>query len=144
MPVHSRKLKIIEFLIDSIPEFECQISTWNVVNNTEDGEKIYTYCPDGEDREDADDDYALELTFYSDWRENGISDWFTLHDKEWVEFQLDHRPDVPAEHVRWTGEVKIKAPSAGGEIRTTETNTLTLPIKGKPVYVRAGSSSSGV
>lgn len=144
MTANHRRLKQIVFSIGDdtasppIPEesLECQISSWQIVNNTEDGERFFTFCPDGEFREDADDDYALELTFFSDWTEDGISDFLTKHDGEWLDFTLDHHPDIDGEHVRWTGKVKVKAPTVGGEVRTTETQTVTYPIKGKPVYER--------
>lgn len=133
MTVHNRKVKIIEFTIDGI-SFECQVQTWNLANNTEDGERFYSQCPDGEFREDAEPDYALELTFYSDWRSDGISDFLWEHDQETLDFVLDHHPDIAAEHVQWTGQVKVKAPNSGGEARTTEMTEVTLPIVGKPTY----------
>lgn len=135
---HHRKLKQIEFSIGSTA-YQCQVQTWTLQNNTEDGERYYTQCPDGEFREEADPDYALELTFFSDWRSDGISDFLTAHDGELVTFQLDHHPDIPGEHVRWTGELYVKAPSVGGEARATETTEVTLQIKGKPTYARVGA-----
>lgn len=138
MSVHNRKLKQIEFSIAEAA-YQCQIQNWRMVNNTEDGERMYTQCPDGEFREEPDPDYALELLFFADWRANGISDWLTQHDGETAVFQLDHFPDIPAEHVRWTGELYVRAPGAGGDGRTTETAELTLQVKGKPVYSRVGA-----
>jgi hypothetical protein len=140
--IHSRKLKIIEFGLDEgedEKEFQCQISNWVIENNTDDGERFFTFCPDGEDREDADDDYALALTFFSDWRENGISDFLVEHNKELLPFRLEHHPDIPEEHVVWTGTVKIKAPNVGGDVRETESQEVTLPIIGLPVYSRGSS-----
>ena len=134
---HNRKLKLINFAIDSV-SFECQVQTWNLANNTEDGEKFYAFCPDGEFREDAEPDYALELTFYADWRSDGISDFLTAHDQETVDFTLDHHPDIPEEHVRWTGQVKLKAPNVGGDARTTEMTEATLQVIGMPEYTRVG------
>lgn len=135
MSLHSRKLKLIEFVVDGT-QFECQVSSWNLQNNTPDGDKLYTFCPDGESREDGEDDYALQLTFFSDWRSAGISDFLVQNDKQVVAFTLDHHPDVPAEHVTWTGSLKVKGPNVGGAIRTTEVTEVTLPIVGKPVYTR--------
>lgn len=134
-PTHNRRLKQIELGLD-IDQFECQVQTWQIVNNTEDGDKMYAQCPEGEFREETDDDYALELTFFADWRSGGISDWLWDHDRQTVPFQLDHHPDVPGEHVRWTGEVLIKAPSVGGEARTTEMTEITLQVVGKPTKTR--------
>lgn len=148
MTIHHRKLKQITFTIGdtsaspAIDEesFQCQISNWMVNNNTEDGEKIYAFCPDGEDREEPDPDYSLDLTFFSDWTEDGISDFLQTHNQTWVDFVLDHHPDLPDEHVRWSGRCKIKAPSVGGDVRATETQTITLPIEGEPSYERVESS----
>ena len=134
---HNRKVKIIEFDIDGT-QFECQVQTWNLANNTEDGEKFYSQCPDGEFREDAEPDYALELTFFSDWRSDGISDFLWAHDQETLDFTLDHHPDIVGEHVQWTGQVKVKAPNVGGEARTTEMTEVTIPCIGKPTYTRIG------
>lgn len=132
---HNRKVKLIELSIGATA-FQCQVQTWQVVNNTEDGEKMFSQCPDGEFREESDPDYALEMTFFSDWRSDGISDYLTVHDGETVAWQLDHHPDIVGEHVRFAGQVKLRAPSAGGEARTTEMTEVTLPIIGKPDYSR--------
>ena len=145
MTIHKRKIKLIEFGLGTAPSdiaFECQVSEWTLNNNTEDGDKIYTLCPDGEDTEEVDPDYTLDLTFYSDWRSDGISDYLWKHDGETVDFQLDHHPDIPAEHVTWTGQVKIKAPNVGGAARDTEVTEVTLVCVGKPDYVRADEESS--
>lgn len=132
---HHRKLKLINLAVGA-NNFECQVRTWQIVNNTEDGEKQYTYCPDGEFREDSDPDYALELTFFSDWRSGGISDFLVTNDGQQASFTLDHHPDIAAEHVQWSGDLYIKAPSVGGDARSTETQDVTLQIIGKPDYVR--------
>lgn len=139
MTIHKRKMKLVEFSLGSDPDdvaFECQLNTWNLNNNTEDGDKIYTLCPDGEDTEDTDPDYSIDLTFFADWRSEGISDFLWANDGETMALKLDHHPDIPGEHVRWTGQVKIKAPSVGGEARENEMTETTLQFIGKPVYTR--------
>jgi hypothetical protein len=132
-----RSLKVIEFTLDSIA-FDCQVQTWNVTNNTQRGEKIYSFCRDGtgETREETVPDYVLDLVFWSDWRSEGISDWLWDNDDETVAFQLDHHPYIVGEHVRWTGECIIIAPTVGGEVKTTEKTTVALPCIGKPVKTR--------
>ncbi|MEV6693370.1 hypothetical protein AB0M35_18060 [Micromonospora sp. NPDC051196] len=135
MSVHQRKIKQIVLSIGS-ETFQCQVRSWKMNNNTEDGEKIHTQCPEGEVREEADPDWSLDLTALADWRENGFSDWLTMHDGEVVDFSVDHHPDIPAEHVRWEGKLNIKAPSVGGEARETEQTEITLQCVGKPVYSR--------
>lgn len=124
---HNRRLKLIEFSIDS-EQFECQVQSWTIDPGIEDGERMYAYCPDGTFVEEADPDPTLDLKFYSDWRSAGIS-WFLWdHMNETLDFQLDHHPDIPAEHVTWTGQVFIKPGPVGGDARTTEMTEVTLQI----------------
>lgn len=135
MAAHNRRLKVITFTL-AATAFECQVKSWQLVNNTEDGERQFSFCPDGEFYEEADPTYALELTFFSDWRSGGISDFLQANDQLAVAFVINHHPGVVGEHVRWTGTVKVKAPSVGGEARTTEMTEITLPCIGKPTFAR--------
>lgn len=138
MTTKNRKLKIITFTLVST-QFQCQIQSWKLNNNTADGERFYTYCAadsTAEFREDAEDDYSLDLKFFSDWTVGGISDFLVANNKAVVAFQLDHHPDIPGEYVRWSGSLKVKAPPAGGDARTTEIQELTMPIVGIPLFTR--------
>ncbi len=145
MTIHKRKIKLIEFSLGTAPSdiaFECQVQSWTMNNNTEDGDKIYSLCPEGEDSEETDPDYSLSVTAYADWRSDGFSDFLWKHDGETVDFTLHHHPDIPAEHVSWTGQLKIKAPNVGGEARETEMTEVELACIGKPDYARADEESS--
>lgn len=132
---HNRRLKLINLSIGST-SFECQVSSWTLQNNTDDGDLMYTFCPDGVFREEVDPDYALTLTAFADWRSGGLSDFLVANDGTTATFVLDHHPDVPEEHVTWTGNVVVKAPNVGGDARATETHEITLQCVGKPVYTR--------
>lgn len=135
MSIHTRSLKLIEFTLAG-NSFECQVQTWNINNNSPLGERIYSFCPNGEDREESIPDYALDLRFYSDWRSGGVSDYLWDNGGVTVAFQLDHHPDIVGEHVRWTGSVQIVVPSVGGEVKSTEITAVTLPVLGTPVKTR--------
>jgi hypothetical protein len=132
---HNRKLKTLTFDIDGT-EFQIQCNTWKIVNNSQEGAKQYVYVPNEEFNEESDPDYSLEATFFSDWRSAGISDFCWEHDGETIPVTIDHHPDIPAEHVRWTGEVKIKAPDVGGDVRTTEVTAVTMTWQGNPLNSR--------
>lgn len=137
---HHRKLKVLTLTI-GLTEFQTQVQTGRIVNNTEDGEKQYTFGGEGEAgefREETEPDYALELTFLADWRAGGLSDYLTEHDGEVADFVFDHHPNIPGEHVRRTGKLYVKDPGMGGEARTTEQQEITLQIIGKPTYERVG------
>ena len=138
MAPHVQKLKKITFSLGTDPDdvnFEAQLSSWTLENNSDDGEQLWGY--DGTPtREESDPDYALSLTFYGDWRADGISEYLTLNDGQIVDFVLDHHPDIATEHVKWTGQVKVKAPNVGGEVRTTESQDVTLQCIGKPAFSR--------
>ncbi|MGH3099022.1 MAG: hypothetical protein ACRDMV_23795, partial [Streptosporangiales bacterium] len=108
---------------------------WEMQNNTDDPTQQYTYCADGSFYETADPAYALSLTFLSDWQADGISDFLWSNDGQTVDFTLDHLPDVATQHVQWTGSCQIKAPNAGGDVRTTESQEVVLPVVGTPTYV---------
>lgn len=135
---HNRRLKLLELAIGDI-NFECQLSSWTMDPGLDDGDRQYTYCPDGQFSEEVDPDYTLDLTFFSDWRENGISDFLTAHSGETATFVLDHHPDIALEHVQWSGSLVVKAPPVGGDARTTETTEITLQILGTPDYTRPGA-----
>ena len=137
-PAHNRKLR--EAVLDiGGSQFHAQINDMQVVNDTDDAEQFHTYGGDDSSfAEPADPNYNLALKGFADWRVGGFSDFLWVHDGETVTFQLDHHPNIVGEHVRWSGQVNIKAPNAGGEIRTTELTESTLKIIGKPAYARIG------
>lgn len=135
MAAHNRKLKKITFDLDGT-EYQKQISSWTLNNNTGDPEIFYVFEPGEEFAEAADDDWSLDVTFYADWTADGLSDFLMAHDNEDVPFTLDHHPDIPGEHVRWSGIVHIKAGGAGGDANATESTSTTFACVGKPVYSR--------
>ena len=143
MTIHTRRLKYITLTIGDSPDeesFECQVSSWMMTNNTADGDKLFSFCYDpddpdaGETREETEPDWVLHVEFFADWRSTGVSTWAQQHDGETAAFTLDHHPDIVAEHVRWEGRVKIKAPSTGGDARTTEKQTADWVCIGKPDF----------
>lgn len=127
MAPHVKKLKQVTLDIGG-ENFEVQLKTFKLVDDTDEGEVAYTFAPDGEYVEEADEAWGLELVFLSDWRVNGVSDFLAQHHNEVVPFQLDHHPDVTAEHVRWSGDVRLRHPSVGGNARATELTEITLPL----------------
>lgn len=134
-PPHARKSKQILLDIDG-NQFECQVEDVEIINNTPDGEKGFTLCPEGEYREETDPDFAIRILYLADWRTSGISDYFELNDGETVAFQYDKYPEIPAEHVRWTGTFVIKKPSVKDTARTTEKPEVTFQCIGEPEYTR--------
>lgn len=137
----NRKLKFLTLTIGGNP-YTVQVKSWKITNNTDDGERFFVYVPsgtpitDGEFREQAEDDYALTVSFFSDWTVNGFSDFLVQNDQQTVAFQLDHHQDIPGEYVRWAGSLKVKAPEVGGDVRTTEQQEVTMQCVGKPTYTR--------
>ncbi len=138
MAVNHRKLKLITFFLGG-NQYQTQLREWNLNNDTDDPEQFHTYGGEGESfAEPADASWQLELSFYADWRSDGISDFLTAHDGETLPFVIDHHPDIVGEHTRRGGDVLIKAPSVGGEVRTTELTDTTLAVIGTPSYERIG------
>ena|SRR5689334_382594 len=133
MTAHNRKLKTSVLELDGTDYAE-QLTSYKLVNNTDDGDKVYTFAADGEFREETDDDYALELKFVADWRAGGISRFLSENDRETVPFTLGHLPGISAEHGEWTGTCVIKAPDVGGDVRDTDMTEINLSVIGKPTY----------
>lgn len=135
MPPQHKRLKVIEFTLNGV-RYETQVTTWKINNNTGDGERYFTYAVDGEFYEAADDSYELELTYLADWTLGGISDVLMSLDGQTVGFVVTNHPDdALSRHVR-SGNCKVKAPTEGGEVRSTEVQTVSFPIIGKPLYTR--------
>lgn len=135
---HYRRLKVITFTLDG-SDYTCQVNNWQILNNTVDGDKTFTFCGDpSEFRTETDDNWSLQLKFYSDWRLNGVSDYLMSNTRKVATFQLDHHPDIVGEHIRWAGNCVLKAPTIGGDIRTLEETSVTLLILGFPQYTRVG------
>jgi len=138
--VNKRRLREASIKLGSpLTEFNAQIEEWTLVNNTDDGEQIFTYAPGtaGEDREDTDPQWAMVLKGPSDWTEGGFSDWSWDHDGETVAFTvIGHSDSVTGWKTQYDGQVKIKAQSVGGANRSTDRFEVTLPIIGKPTYSR--------
>lgn len=136
MAFNHNKLTEITFALETTNQFECQVQSWELSNDSDDPEKIYSFCPDGEDYEDVDAAWSLNVTFYSDWRADGISDYLMLNDGQNVSFELVHHPNDAVQAVKWSGTLRIKAPNVGGEVRETETQEATFQIIGSPAYAR--------
>ena len=129
--VHHRRLKVIEFSLDldGTPiQFECQLSNWELDPGEQDGDRRYTFCPDGEFEEETDAEPSLSLTFFADWREDGISDFLWSNRGQVADALITHHPDTAAETVMFAGKVRLKAPPVGGEARTTEEQEVTLLV----------------
>lgn len=129
MSVHQTRLKIIQFTIGG-NSFECQVNSWKLDPGTNDGDRQYTFCPDGVFVEETDDEPTLELKFFSDWRSAGISDYLWANPNVVAAFVLDHHPDIVGEHVRWSGSVLVKPAPVGGDARDTEMTEITLQVIG--------------
>lgn len=137
MTVNHKKLKQITFDLGG-SEFQVQLKDWKLNNDTDDPEILHTYGGPTEDfAEEADPAWSLDLVFYADWTVNGVSDYLTAHNGETLDFEITHHVGVSGwEHQR-SGQVFIKAPSVGGEIRETELTEITLALVGPPTYTRS-------
>jgi hypothetical protein len=131
MTIHQRRLKVIAFTIGDDVEnsFECQVQSWTLDPGIDDGDLQWSYCAtDNSFIEETDPQPTLDLTFWSDWRSEGVSAYLWDHKGEVATFALDHHPDIPEEHVRWTGSLLVRPGPAGGDARTTEQTEVTLQI----------------
>jgi hypothetical protein len=123
-------------------DYSCQLTSFTFNPNAKAGNAHWTFCAAGEGNnmgyEETDDLWSLELKFDADWRVGGISDVLSdpANNKRVVNFQVDHHPDIPGEHVQWNGQLMILAASIGGDVRVTESQDVVFPVLGTPTKVR--------
>lgn len=138
-PVYQR-LKIISFTLGGV-EYSAQITSWKLSAGIKTGDRVYTYSIRGEGHnvviEETDGEPTLEIKFLSDWNSGGLSDFLWTNNMETVDFTLDHHPDIPGEHVQFSGQLQLQAPDTGDDARASEIQDVTLPILGAiPEYTR--------
>ncbi len=139
MSIHHNTLKYVSLEIGG-NEFRAQISTWRLVDNTDEPEKIYSFGADGEneDSEDPEDARGLELKFFSDWRTpTGLNHYMWTNAGQTVNYTIIHNLGSAGESPEFAGQVKLKRTPVGGDVRTTEVTELTLPVVGVPDYTPA-------
>src|ERR1700759_51507 len=106
---HIRRLKILTLTLDST-EVSGQINSWTFDPGVKLGDQLWTFSTAGEGHnmayEETDPQATLELKFYDDWRDGGLSDflWTTLPNTV-VDFSLDHHQDIALEHVVIAGSL---------------------------------------
>lgn len=130
MVAHNRRLDYITLDIEGV-QYECQIEEWKLNPPQNIGDKGYTFCPDGEYREQVDpDDWTLDLTWLTDWRTGGLDRvmWAagTSAPDTPLDFELVNHPTVTGEAVSWVGQIYPRCPPAGGKARETEKTAMTF------------------
>ncbi|MFI5607777.1 hypothetical protein [Amycolatopsis sp. NPDC051903] len=135
MALTVRRLKVITLTIGS-QSIECQLSSWTLDPGVQDGDRIYTYCPDGAAVAETDSEPTLAITAYSKWVEGGFEDFLWTNRGTVAAFTLDHHPDITAEHVQWTGSLMVQPAPVGGDRGDNETTEITFQVIGDPVYSR--------
>lgn len=131
---HVKKLKQVTLTVAG-ESWECQTEKVELVNDTDDPEQAYVLCEDGSYYDESDPSYKLDFTALADWRVAGLSRYLWQHKGEVAAFTYVLHPEDPASTVHWTGEVRLKAPTAGGEARATEKQEVSLPVLGEPTFV---------
>ncbi|MBB4689825.1 hypothetical protein [Amycolatopsis jiangsuensis] len=135
MALTVRRLKVITLTIGGV-SVECQLASWTLDPGVQDGDRIYTYCPDGTAVEETDSEPTLALTAYSKWVVGGFEDFLWTNRGTVAEFELNHHPDIEGEHVRWTGTLMVQPAPVGGDRGDSEQTEITFQVIGDPEYSR--------
>ena len=140
----SRKLKVITLTVGGT-NYEHQLKTWKLTNNTNTGSVTYVFGGNSLDPtlpgsivEDTDDDWTFDGTFLADWASGGVSDFAWQHNGETVACVLDHHINEVGEHVRFSFSVKVMAVTVGGDANATEETQVSWKVSGAPVLTRIG------
>ena len=74
--------------------------------------------------------WSLNATLLQSYSVGGLTDWLFDHRGEVVPFTFTPRTS----HGRaWTGEVKVRPMSVGGDVKTRNTSDVEFPLVGEPV-----------
>jgi len=139
MSIHAPTLKYVSLDIGG-NEFRAQITDWKLTDETDEGDSIFTYGPDGqnEDQEEGTDAWNLELKFFADYRTpTGLNHYLWTNAGQTAEYTIHHNLGTAGSDPVFSGEVKLKRPNVGGEVRTKELTELTLKVVGVPDYTPA-------
>lgn len=134
MTITHRRYKTAIITIGGATDYSCQVMATKPTNNTDDGDKFFTFCADGtgEGREETDDDWSVDMKWKSDWTPSGLNRYVELHAGETVELSINFDNDVTDWDRTWTGDVVLKSPGDGGDARAPQESEVTWTYIGKP------------
>ncbi|GAB3372559.1 hypothetical protein [Amycolatopsis echigonensis] len=135
MSLTVRRLKLLKLKIGTV-QVECQLASWKLDPGVQDGDFIYTYCPDGAAIGETDDQPTLQITTYSKWVADGFEDFLWKNRGTEAEFGIEHHYDIETEHVHWTGKLKVQPAPVGGDRGDNEQTEITFQLIGEPQYGR--------
>jgi hypothetical protein len=125
-------------------EVNCDVHTVEVAVEPGDVVTYQTLCADGSFSEPGRSSYALHITAAQDWGADGLARVLWEHEGEAAEFRYQaHGSDVagadaPSDATPgMMGEVRLIAPTYGGEADTFAELDVTLPCTSKPELLAA-------
>jgi len=121
-------------------EFNCDAHLAEVVTSPGDDVSYQTLCPEGSFSNVGRSSYALHIVAAQDWTAEGLALFLWDHEGELAtfEYQAHGATTVPsAAAPGMTGEIRLIAPSYGGEADTYAELDVTMPCTTKPSKVVA-------
>lgn len=121
-------------------EYNCDLSTAEIVPTPGDEVTYSTLCPSGSYSSVGKTTYALHVVAAQRWAADGLAAFLWDHDGELAEFQYQaHGAAVvpSATTPGMSGEVRLIAGNYGGEVDTYAELDVTLPCSSKPVKLTA-------
>lgn len=122
-------------------QFNCDVHLAEVLSEPGDTVEYQTLCPSGSFSSVGKTTYALHLVAAQDWSTTGLARFLWDNDGAMAEFQYQPHgaaviPPTPAQP-GMSGNVRLIAPTMGGEADTYAELEVTLPCSAKPTLVTA-------
>jgi hypothetical protein len=129
---HIRRLKILTLTLGST-EISGQVNSWNFDPGFKLGDQVWTFSTAGEGHnmayEETDPQATLQIKFFDDWRNGGISDFlYSTTPNTVVTFALEHHQDITAEHISLAGSLVVLPHVIGGDARANEQGDQTFGV----------------
>jgi hypothetical protein len=138
-PLFMRNVSLTLKVAASRVQFNCDVSTAEIVSEAGDEVEYKTLCTTGSFKEVGVTSYGLHLVAAQDWSANGLARFLWDNDGVQAEFQYQAHgsavipPTVTAPGM--SGFVRLVAPNYGGEVETYAELDVTLPCTAKPTIV---------
>jgi hypothetical protein len=121
-------------------EFNCDLSTAEIVPTPGDAVQYATLCPSGSYQSTGKTTYELHIVAVQKWDATGLASFLWDHDGELADFQYQAHgaglaPSVDAPGM--TGQVRLVAGAYGGEVDNYAELDVTLACSTKPTKLTA-------
>lgn len=120
----------------TLQEFGAAVTAVSLEPSYSDGD-VVPFLDGSEDREQDEETWTLNGTIQQQLTADALEDWCFDHRGEEVPFTFVPNGDDTGKH--WSGTVRMRAVTIGGDVKSKNTSDFELPMLGAPTRSDAGA-----